>query len=450
MATERGRALCRIGCGAGFAGDRIDEARDLAERAHLDFLFFEGLAERTLALSQRQRRAEPDGGFNAQFGKRLEAVLQPCHANGTRIVTNMGAANPAGAAALAATVARKMGLQGYRIAVVAGDDVVEHIRPDMRCMEGGLPLGDDVARLIGAHAYLGAGVIADALDAGADLVITGRVADPALVLGPLMHHFGWQADDWDALAAGTLAGHLLECGFQITGGYFADPGIKDVPGLDHLGYPIATVGRDGGMTISKLPGTGGMINRETVLEQLLYEVHDPAAYITPDVIADFSGVAITQTGPDTVTVTGAKGRPRSDTLKATLGFEGGYLAEAEMSYAGAGALARAELAGQVVAARMQRRSGFSERLRIDLIGSASLFATASVVSQGARDIRLRAALRTDSRDLAEALLHEVEALWIAGPAGGGGYRGRITPAVETRSVLIDRTSVTPSLRMVTA
>lgn len=450
MATDRRRAACRIGCGAGFAGDRIDEARDLAERGHLDFLFFEGLAERTLALSQMQRRADADGGFNLLLGKRLEAVLKPCHANGTRIVTNMGAANPTGAAALAVAVARQMGLPGYRIAVVTGDDVADRIRPDMRCMEGGLPLEDDMARLIGAHAYLGAGIIAEALDAGADLVITGRVADPALVLGPLMHHFGWQADDWDALAAGTLAGHLLECGFQITGGYFADPGVKDVPGLDRLGYPVATVGRDGGMTISKLPGTGGMINRETVLEQLLYEVHDPAAYITPDVIADFSAVAVTETGPDTVAVTGAKGRRRSDTLKATLGFEGGYLAEAEMSYAGAGGLARAELAGQIVATRMQRREGLSARLRIDLIGSASLFATAGVGSDSGCDVRLRVALRSDSRELAEALLHEVEALWIAGPAGGGGYRGRITPAVETRSVLIDRASVTPSFRMITA
>lgn len=450
MATDRRRTNCRIGCGAGFAGDRIDEARDLAERGDLDFLFFEGLAERTLALSQMQRRADPEGGFNPLLGARLKAVLKPCHANGTRIVTNMGAANPQGAAAMAVNVARQLGLSGYRIAVVAGDDVSALIRPDMRCMEQGLPLGDDRARLIGAHAYLGAEVIAEALEAGADLVITGRVADPALVLGPLMQHFGWRSDDWDAMAAGTLAGHLLECGFQITGGYFADPGIKDVPGLDCLGYPIATVGSDGGIAISKLSGTGGMINRETVLEQLLYEVHDPAAYVTPDVIADFSGVAVTETGPDTVSVTGAKGRPRSDTLKATLGFDGGYLAEAEMSYAGAGARARAELAGQIVAARMQRRRGFSARLRIDLIGSSSLFATAGVVSEGAQDIRLRAALRSDSHELAEALLHEVEALWIAGPAGGGGYRGRITPAVETRSVLIDRARVTPSFHMVTA
>jgi len=450
MATERVSRPCRIGCGAGFSGDRIDEARDLALHGKLDFLFFEGLAERTLAQSQLQRQADPAGGFNPRLGKRLEAVLAPCRAHGTRIVTNMGAANPLGAAELAAGVARHMGLHGLRIAVITGDDVAHRIDPAMLCMERGESLGPRVEHLIGAHAYLGAEAIARALDDGADLVITGRVADPALVLGPLMHHFGWRADAWDLMAAGTLVGHLLECGFQITGGYFADPGVKDVPGLDTLGYPIAEVDADGSAVISKLQGSGGMITRETVLEQLLYEVHDPAAYITPDVIANFSGVVLTPMAPDRIGVRGARGRPRPDTLKVTVGFDGGYLAEAEMSYAGPGALARARLAGQVVTARMRRRDGCPEALRIDLIGASSLFATAGIVLEDSQDIRLRAALRTDRPDIADALLHEVESLWIAGPAGGAGYRGRITPSVETRSILLDRATVTPTCQIVTA
>lgn len=442
----------RIGCGAGFASDRIEPGVDLAERGALDFLFFECLAERTLAHSHLARAKDAAAGFNPHLIRRLRAVLPACRANGTRIVTNAGAANPAGAGRAVAELAREMGFEGLKIAVVEGDDVTAILTPEAVSMETGQTLGAFARRMLGANAYLGAEPIADALGQGADIVITGRCADPALVLGPLIHAFGWDRADWKRLGAGTLIGHLLECSAQVTGGYFVDPGIKEVPDLAFVGYPLAIVERDGSAVITKLPDTGGLVSRETVLEQLFYEVHDPAAYLTPDVTADFSRVSIDEVGPNQVRVSGAHGRERPSYLKATVGFDGGYLAEAEIGYAGKGAGRRAALAADVLRERMAKLHGVGD-LRTDLIGVASLHRTAHDGDRDierARDVRLRAAMRTDDRALAETLLFETETLWIAGPAGGGGMRGTITPTVTTQSVLIERERVRPRVRMIAA
>lgn len=449
MAQASGKTI-RIGCGAGFAGDRIDPSVELAERGALDFLFFEGLAERTLAASHGARARDPKAGYNPMFRRRLEAVLPGCRAAGTRIVTNMGAANPMGAGEAMAQLARDLGHRGLRIAVVEGDDVTDVLDPRLVAMETGKPLASVSRRLIAANAYLGGDVIAEALDDGADVVITGRTADPSLVVGPLAHAFGWGFDDWARLAAGTLVGHLLECSAQVTGGYFADPGVKDVPDLAYLGYPLAEVGADGDAVVTKLEGTGGCVTPLTVKEQLIYEVHDPAAYRTPDVIADFSRVAIAETGRDRVRVGGARGLPRPDQLKVTVGFDGGFLAEAEISYAGPGAAARARLAAEVVRERMTNLHRCTDAMRFDLIGVQSLHATARPPAGEVDDVRVRAALRTDDRRMAETLLWEVEALWVAGPAGGGGARGHIVPSVTTQSVLIDRALVSPRITMLTA
>jgi Acyclic terpene utilisation family protein AtuA len=445
----------RMGCGAGFANDRVGPACDLAERGALDFLIFEGLAERTLAQSQLAKVNNPAAGFNPTLMGRLRTTLPACRAAGTRIVTNMGAANPCAAAAAARDLARQLGLSGLRIAFVEGDDVLHLLEPAMAMMEDGRPLGDMGRPAISANAYLGADAIVDALDQGADLVITGRVADPSLLLAPLIHQFGWARDDWSRLGQGTVVGHLLECSCQVTGGYFADPGRKDVPDLANIGYPIAEVDADGAAVITKLPDTGGLVSRETVLEQLLYEIADPAAYLTPDVTADFSAVTIEEVGRDRVAVAGGNGRMRPEALKATIGFDGGYLAEAEIGYAGRGAAARARLAGELLRERMASAHGCTVPLRIDLIGVASLHATAtaSPVSfdpEQARDVRLRAALHTRDEQVAAALVQEIEAMWLAGPAGGGGARGRVVPSITTRSVLIDRTRITPSVEMLVA
>jgi Acyclic terpene utilisation family protein AtuA len=302
--------------------------------------------------------------------------------------------------------------------------------------------------MVGANAYLGTDAILRALEAEADVVITGRVADPSLFLAPLQHAFGWAADDWPVLGAGTLVGHLMQCAAQITGGYFADPGYKDVPNLAYVGFPIAEVAADGSAVITKLADAGGLVSERTVKEQLLYEVHDPAAYVTPDVVADFSRVAIRADGPDRVAVGGAGGRPRPAQLKVTVAFDGGLLAEAGISYAGPGAKARAELAGAIVRERMVALHGCNAPLRIDLIGVSALHATARDYPSDAQDVRLRAALRADSRAQAELLLWEVESLLCCGPAGGGGYRGQVTPSVITYSAYIDRALVQPRIEII--
>lgn len=446
MADASTRTI-RIGCGAGFAGDRIDPSVALAERGALDFLFFEGLAERTLAASHGARTRDPRAGFNPMFRRRMEAVLPACRANGTVIVTNMGAANPAGAGEAMAELARDCGLQGLRIAVVEGDDVTAVLDPRLIAMETGKPLSAVSKRMIAANAYLGGDIIAEALAAKADVVITGRTADPSLVVGPLAHAFGWRFDDWGALAAGTLVGHLLECSAQISGGYFADPGVKDVPDVAYVGYPLAEVTASGAAVITKLPDTGGCVTALTCKEQLMYEVHDPAAYKTPDVIADFSRVSIDEIAADRVRVGGARGLQRPDQLKVTVGFDGGFLAEAEISYAGPGAAARAKLAAAIIGERMANLHRCTDEIRFDLIGLRALHGTALPAQGESQDVRMRAALRTDDRRMAETLLWEVEALWVAGPAGGGGARGQITPSVTTQSVLIDRALVVPRVTL---
>ncbi len=282
------------------------------------------------------------------------------------------------------------------------------------------------------------------------MVIAGRVADPSLFLAPLRHVHGWAGDDWTRLGGGTAVGHLLECAAQVTGGYFADPGYKPVENLAYVGFPLAEVAADASAVITKLPGTGGCVTLRTVKEQLLYEIHDPARYFTPDVVADFSTARLAEVGPDRVAVSGAGGRPRPGQLKVTVAFDGGALAEAELSYAGPGAKARARLAGEIVAERMRHVHGFGGELRIDLIGVNSLHGSAVERPAETEDVRVRAALRTPDRELAEALLWEVESLLCCGPAGGGGFRGALTPSVITHSAFLPRERVTPRVALLEA
>ncbi len=439
----------RIGCGAGFSSDRLDPAVDLGRRGGLDALVFECVGERTLAFGHRDRRADPARGYNPLLERRMRAILPLTFPVGTRVVTNMGVANPREAARRTVEVARELGLGGLRIAALTGDDVSDAIGPETQLREG-TTIGEQGRPCIGANAYLGAGEILLALDTGADVVITGRVADPSLFVAPLWRHFGWDAEDWDRLGRATVVGHLLECAAQVSGGYFADPGYKDVDGLVHVGFPFAEVRADGSAWITKLDGTGGLIDERTVKEQLLYEVHDPARYLTPDVTADFSAVSVTAAGRDRVRIDGAGGGPRPERLKVTVAFDGGWLAEAGVSYAGAGAEARAALAGEIVRERMRRVHGTNAPIRVDLVGVRSLHASAfrhPAQPGGSCDVRLRCAMRASSHEEAELLLWEVESLLCCGPSAGGGYRGAVTPAVLTRSASIDRDAVTPRVEV---
>jgi Acyclic terpene utilisation family protein AtuA len=433
----------RIGAGAGYSGDRIEPAAELAERGHLDYLVFECLAERTIALAQQARQTDPDAGFDSLLAERFKAVLRPCVANKVAIITNMGAANPIGAARAAAAVARDMAISGLKIAAVSGDDVTQAMRGrDLPLIETRGRIADIADRIVSANAYLGAEPIVAALAGGADVVITGRVSDPALFLAPLVHEFQWAWDDWERLGKGTLVGHLLECAGQITGGYFADPGYKDVPDLARLGFPLAEVGEDGAAVIGKLPDTGGTVSVKTCKEQLLYELHDPARYYQPDVVADFSKVQFDEVGPDRVAVSGGTGRPRPDTLKVTIGYCDGYVGEGQFSYAGAGARARARLALEIVAERLRLTRVATTELRLEIIGVDSVHRGALAgIGPEPQEARIRVIGRTATLKDAVRIGNEVETLWLNGPAGGGGAWKSAREVIAAVSTLIPRSEV---------
>ena len=439
----------RIGTGAGFSADRLEPAVDLVERGRLDAIVLECLGERTVAFAHRDRMADPKRGYNALLERRMRALLPACRKAATVMITNMGAANPRAAAERTLAVARELGLNGLKVACIEGDDVSALVPKNQPLMDEPGTLADIGTPVVGMNAYLGADAIRPALEAGADVVIGGRLADPSMFLAAVAHRFGWDGMDTARMGAGTLVGHLMECGMQVTGGYFADPGVKDVTDLAQCGYPIAEVAADGSAVITKLDNTGGCVTTATVKEQLLYEVHDPARYLTPDVTADFSRVDVATAGPDRVRVSNASGTTRPATLKVTVGFDGGFQAEAGVSYAGPAAQERGQLAAEIVRARMARLDGKAD-LRVDLIGASSLFATAGLHAMDAQDVRLHVALRSLQKEDAEVMLWEVESLLCCGPAGGGGFRGAITPCVMTKSVLIPRERVTPTLDVLVA
>lgn len=448
-----------VGCAAGFSGDRTDAAGPVVDTliARLlqgppeqrAFLIFETLAERTLALAQLRRRADPEAGYEPLLDAMLRPVLARCLTHDIRIVSNFGAANPRAAARHIALMARELGTPAPRVAVVEGDDLSAPAQRALLRQQLGVEM--DRMRLVSANAYIGAEPIAAALDAGAQVVVCGRVADPSLTVGPAMSHFGWRADDWDRLARATMAGHLLECGAQVCGGYFADPGYKDVPGLETIGFPVAEIDGEGRCIIGKADATGGLLSEATVKEQLLYEVHDPAAYLTPDVVADIGEAEVSAAGRDRVALSGVRGHARPADYKVNVCYEGGWLAEGEISYAGARAEARARLAADILRKRL---AGLA--LRVDLIGAISIFADDAgrmldaVPESGARDVRLRVAATHEDRGEAERLTREVMALYTCGPAGGGGVRTALTPRLNTRSCLLPRALVPVRFEIVEA
>lgn len=441
-----------IGCAAGGSGDRIDAARPLVDAmiqaSARGVLIFENLAERTLAFAQLARRADPRAGFDPQLELSVSPILSDCLQHGICIVSNFGAANPRGAAQAIIDLSESLGIRKPRVAVVEGDELpVDHAWQLMqRSSLGHLSRQD----FLSANIYQGAVKIAEAIVAGAEIVVTGRVADPSLALGPALAHFGWDLEDWDRLAGATMAGHLLECGAQVTGGYFADPGRKDVPRLYDVGYPIAELSNDGSCVITKPRGTGGVVELRNVKEQLLYEVHDPSAYLTPDVVADITNADLIEIGPDRVRLSGVKGSQRPPTLKALGWFQGGWLGEAEISYAGPGAEARARLAVDIIRQRM----GASIDLRFDLIGSCSVFGDdrgkhfSTIEERGFEDVRVRAAGRHREVVEIDRLLREVYSLWLCGPAGGAGVRTAKRQRLTNAVFYVDRNDAPASYELV--
>ncbi len=454
------KPVVHIGCGAGFSGDRVDAAipvvETLSRRKGPRYLIFETLAERTLALAQKHRQRDPEHGYSPFLESYVRPILKKCLAADIKIVSNFGAANPHGGAKKISEIARELGCGEIRIAIIEGDDLFQVMSDEQIRSHStieGLDIGEN--EVVAANVYLGAKPIANALAQKADVVVVGRCTDPALVLGPLIHEFSWGENDWHHLAAGTMAGHLLECGGQVTGAYFADPGYKDVPDLANVGFPIAEVGQDGSIIMTKADNTGGIVSPQTVKEQLLYEIHDPSNYFTADVILDISKVTVHQIGPDRVQVSGAQGKPRPDTLKATVSINGGWMGEAEMSYAGPNAFHRARLAIDVLKQRY-RKIGTNCALRFDILGTMSVHDGDG--GEGANrgtwpndgDYRIRIASKGHDKESIERINQEMLSLYCSGPAAGGGFREHLTDQVQTASILIDRTKIIPKVTILEA
>lgn len=449
-----------VGNGAGFSGDRVDAPipvmRSLVARGLPAAMFFETLGERTVALAQLERRRDPELGYEPMLERLLEPVLRDCVTHRIPILGNFGAANPAAAARLVARLALRLGLPDCRIAVVGGDDVSSSIALDqLPVHEADDSIDTKSARLVAANAYIGAEPLVEALRHGADVVVAGRTSDPALAIAPLVHHFNWSFDDWAKLAVGAACGHLLECGSQVSGGVFWDPGFKDIPDPANIGFPIAEVSAAGGLVITKPADTGGIVDLRTVKEQLLYELHDPARYITPDVVLDIADCSVEQVGKDRVAVHGLRGHPRPDTLKVTACFEGTWLGEGEVSVAGPNALARARATADVLQQRLKLR-GLPVRARVDLIGIGSVLdSDAGTLWRGydgpePPELRIRLAAEGADRDAVDQAAREVLALLCCGTAGTGGARWRLTPRILTRSYLVLRERVPTSVLVRTA
>ena len=444
-----------IASGAGFSGDRFDAAVPLVD--HLSscngprYLIFEVLAERTIALAQIAKNADPDTGYSPYLDNYLRPILQQVKTHKIKIVSNMGAANPLAAARHVNRLAAELGLPPFKIAVLQGDDLTAYLDKQTilqaPTMEGNRLSGRE---LKAANVYLGGDAVAKALAKDVDIVLVGRTTDSALVLGPLMHEYGWAEDDWDSLAAGTICGHLLECGAQVTGAYFADPGFKDVPALAEVGFPLAEIEQDGSFVITKPERTGGCVTTATVTEQLLYEMHDPSCYIVPDVCADVTRLYLTEESENRIKVKGIKGTPRPAELKATVCVDGGFMAETELSYAGLNSLARAQLAGDVVMERM-KKSGFNGDIRRDIIGAYSVLDGGSEQFSSPEtlpfdgDYRLRLSLISASKAPAQKLCDELQHLYCSGPAAGGGFRGSVTPQMASASILLNRALIEPHI-----
>lgn len=435
----------RIGCGAGFAGDRIEPAVVLVEQGELDFLVLECLAERTIALAQKRKLENPTQGYDPLLEKRISALLPSLVKHKTRLISNMGAANPIAGAKKILEMAQSMGYV-IQVAVVLGDDVLSQISGEEQVLESGRPI-QEYGFLVSANAYLGADALIPALDSDALIILTGRVADPSLFVAPMCHTLGWDLQDAERIGQATMLGHLMECAGQVTGGYFADPILKPVSGLENLGFPILEVNQAGVGQLSKVPGTGGALTVPIVKEQLLYEVLNPYAYITPDVVADFSLATFTQMRTDVVQVLGGTGKTKPEQLKVSVGYEAGWVGEAEIAYAGLHASERAKWAGEIIEKRI--RSLYDD-FKVDFIGLTALHG--SILSANAQpyEVRLRVAGRSSDPLLAQRIGEEVEALYTNGPAGGGGVRKYIQQTIGVVSVLLDRSNISTSIQFFSA
>jgi hypothetical protein len=444
----------RIGSGSAWWGDRISPAALNADRGDLDYLCFETMAEATISTAQVRRLRDSNfAGYDTYLDDRFQAVLPGCLRRGTRIISNQGWIEPVRAAERVAQLLREHGATGKKVAAVTGSAITDKIfEISDVIMESGRPVRDiPAASLLSAEAYLGAEPIVAALRAGADIVLTGRVADPSLFVAPMIFEFGWAFDDWVRIGQGSGIGHLMECGAQVTGGYFADPGFKDVPDPWDLAFPIAEVDEDGSAVLSKVDGTGGVISRETVLEQMFYEVHDPANYLTPDVTVDFTTAVIEEVGPNRVAIRSISGKQRPERLKVSIGAFEGFQGEDMFFYAGPGAVDRARLAREILEERFKIVGLVADDLRIDILGVDAIHGLASPAGREPYEVAVRVAARAGSLEEANKIGREVDAMAVSG-VGMTGKRvphgERVRQVVGVWSTLVARDEVPYEITMV--
>jgi hypothetical protein len=429
-----------IGCGSAWAKDRVQPAVDLANSGLVEYIAYDCLGERTVALAQVRRHADPESGQDERITE-IVTKLAPFLQRGKRVTGNFGAANPDAGAADAINALRKEGVHGIKVGVLRGDDICKKaIENNVALPELGLTARQIEDQIVSANAYTGAEEIIHLLENGAQFVLGGRLADPSLYVAPICFKLGWALDDWDKVALATLAAHLLECGTHVTGGNFADPPYRIVEGIENLGFPYASLSGAEDFVMSKLPGTGGAVDANMSKAQLGYEIHDPGNYITPDVVADFTNTFVEQAGPDKVVAGGAKGRPRPNTLKVLVGIDFGWKAIGEMSFAGSGCVERAKLGEDMVRKRVEPLMGDIDDIRYDLHGLTALFGNQFHAGYPA-EVRLRIAVRSRRKDVAQAVADEAEHLWANGPAGAGGASTRIDKAIGVTPAYVPRSDV---------
>src|SRR5438105_9512385 len=448
----------RIAAGQGFWGDLPDAPVRQVEGGPIDYLMLDYLAEVTMSIMQKQKARDPKAGYARDFVSLMKEILPACVERDIKIVANAGGVNVQGCAAAVGEVACGLGLNGkLKIGIVVGDDILDQIDGflargiDLRNMDTGEPLSSVRDQIQSANAYLGAAPIAEALNHGAQVVITGRATDTGLTLGPMIHEFGWAGDDWDRLAAGTIAGHIIECGAQCSGGN-CQYEWQSIPDLANVGFPIAEASPDGTFVITKHEGTGGRVNVPSIKEQLVYEMGDPHEYITPDCVADFTTIQLADDGPDRLRVFGIKGRPATDSLKVSISYSAGYKAVGTLVYSWPDAYAKAKAADQILRARLDGLGLHFDQILTEYVGAnATHGPLAGPPSPNLAEAQLRVGVRGNDRASIERFTKEIAPLILTGPPGVTGFAGgrpKVEEVVAYWPALIPKSEITAAVDIV--
>jgi hypothetical protein len=457
MSAAAGRKVVRVAAGQGFWGDWLEAPVRQVQDGPIDYLMLDYLAEVTMSIMQKQKSRDPRMGYARDFPPLMERILPDIVARGIRVTSNAGGVNPRGCAEAVLDAARKLGLAGQvRVGLVTGDDILDRLDDllarghELRDMDTGRPLSDIRDKVLSANAYIGMAPIVEALAGGANVVVTGRVTDTGLTLGPLVHEFGWNADDWDRIAAGTIAGHIIECGAQASGGNLLRD-WRSVKGLANPGFPIVEARADGTFLVTKHPGTGGVVSVPSVTEQLVYEMGDPHAYITPDGIADFTTIQLAPAGANRVRVSGIRGAPRTPLLKVSIAYFYGYKAVGTLVYSWPDAFDKARAADRILRARLAALGLEYDQILTEYVGaSATHGRLAGAPDPEAPEVQLRVGVRGRDRAAVERFTREIAPLVLTGPPSVTGFAGG-RPAVEEIvaywPALIDRREIEPHVRV---